>query len=90
MQFLIIVHGYDENHADCSCDYVPIDLGGGCVISKPTPPGYKCQCFLIDLFEVCNGFARECADKQDYGCDGCKEKRCCEGNCKGYAPNRLL
>ena len=86
INFLIIVHGYDDNHPDCSCDLVP----GGCVINKPTPPGYKCFCVFSSMFLCCNGVAQECADKEDYGCDGCKEKRCCAGNCKGYAPDRLL
>ena len=81
MNFLIIVHGYDENHPNCSCDLV---LNLGCVINEPTPPGYKCECVRLDFFPRCNGYARECAYKKEYGCDGCKEKRCCAGNCKGY------
>ena len=86
MHFLIIVHGYDENHPNCSCDLV---LNLGCVINEPTPPGYKCECERYSFY--CNGRAQKCKSEEEYGCNGCKEKECCTGDCGGYLiPDRLF
>ena len=84
MQFLIIVHGNDENDPDCSCDYVfGRGWGGACKINEPSPPGYKCHCYIPFLL-TCNGIAYKCKSEEEHGCNGCKEKECCQGNCTGY------
>ena len=75
-------------NAYCSC----IRTNRGCKINpaQPPPNGYKCNCkeknerWSISFRKVCHGEAQICPSYNDYGCNGCKEKECCKGNCGGH------
>ena len=78
----------------CACDYTSwVDKFGayheGCIIHTPTPPGYRCYCYEA-FISTCDGRGEKCKSEEQVGCDGCKEKECCIGNCDGYPHNETI
>ena len=84
--FLIEAPGQAKSTGDlCSCGWNFGNFGevNGCKIDTPPPAGYKCVCSLV-TFVACNGRGLKCESEEELGCNGCKEKECCVGNCNGY------
>ena len=84
--FLNKAIGKDESPGDlCACGFYIVDIFmDGCRIDEPPPPGYKCFCMDIPFIFTCNGRGQKCKSEKDFGCNGCKERMCCAGNCDGY------
>ena len=76
----------DEIPADCACGYYFSDhpYHAGCRIDEPAPPGYKCFCWIVPFIFTCDGRGQKCKSEKEFGCNGCKERQCCAGNCNGY------
>ena len=88
--FLNKATGKDESpgdNADCACGFYYGRHYFGCRIDEPPPPGYKCFCWVIPSIFTCDGTGQKCVSEKEYGCNGCKERQCCIGNCDGY-PDR--
>ena len=73
---------------ECDCEIVYWwPLKAGCKIKYAPAPGYKCKC--TNRWNVCcDGVDdnSECANSEEKGCNGCKDKDCCstKGDCSGY------
>ena len=74
----------------CDCEYqCKWGVGGcngGCRINRSPPKGCQCVCEYVG-FWTCNGNAYDCEHLDDPHCienTGCKERRCCKGDCAGY------
>ena len=82
--FLVKSPEKDEIPGDlCACGWYG-GWNGGCRIDEPAPPGYKCFCWPVAFIFTCNGKGLKCKSKEELGCNGCKERECCVGNCEGY------
>ena len=55
----------------------------GCEIVEEAPKGYRCDC-TYEYGYTCAGAAKRCHSEDSAGCNGCKEKECCTGDCDGY------
>ena len=76
----------------CECGYEckwghagAIGCNGGCKITTSPPKGWHCECVYRGAW-TCAGYARLCyeLDQICIGNSGCKERRCCSGDCQGY------
>jgi len=76
----------------CDCAYQchwgrdgAFGCNGGCKINVSPPKGWNCHCVYQGAW-TCYGVAKHCY-KMDQPCiknSGCKERRCCKGDCAGY------
>jgi len=75
----------DVEGADCDCSYVPKGFfeASGCEIEKEAPKGYRCKCYYEGAW-TCGGAPKRCHSEDSAGCNGCKGKECCTGDCDGY------
>ena len=94
LSFLFLTEAPRQNESPeelCTCGYYSWrDKFGawhnGCKIDDPTPPGYRCYCYFA-FISTCDGKGLKCKSEIELGCNGCKERECCIGNCDGY-PDR--
>lgn len=78
----------DQEYCDCTWTNPPnfgFPSAAKCkILEAPNMEGYKCQCSFKFLKMQCKGEPVKCGDPDEVGCNGCKEKECCIGNCGGY------